>query len=553
MLEPFSFNYIFLLIEYVFGALAIVFAIISTVYKLKLNQVTVSLALFGFSIVLWDLLVFIHRTASTAQSSIQIFKVIGAVHPFILGFFFLTFLNIWSARLLNLLCLVPSFIGSIIYTFFVEYEVVEGVFGWSYRTLIAPNATFVINFFTPIYMASIVFVLVFLWLKAASKSLRRRLFYILVSFIIFQAVGVTLTNIILLQANPDFPPLGGLFYLATFTVIYYVLNAPQKDMIALVPLGYSRMAEDFSKLLKAFIDSMSGFPEQLGIRYFKILSYLNGKGLGDILSFDSKGSRILLNIKGDFEVGKISGFIDLALSLLGSGELDKRFGIVLVEFINKNYSVLGAELVHVLKKHEKYLRSERLFEIFSKDLKQMFLPKGCSLNDFDLFSKNVGITHDVFRVSNFLLEFSSESYLSRVLDFVKECLCNGEPVYVFTRKGSVVENLLSEFESIKFVYLSTTYSKVSRLSESISFVPANDISSILGFFNTICRTGGGIVFDNISDIIILTSFEQAYKMVRHALDILSGSFSNCLFLINRNIHGNNILSAFESLFKYVLR
>lgn len=187
--------------------MAIFFAILSTVYKLRLNQVTVSLALFSFSIVLWDLLVFIHRTASTAQYSIQIFKVIVVVHPFILGFFFLTFLNIWRARLLNLLCLVPSFIGSIIYAFFIEYDVVEGAFGWSYSTLIASHATFVINFFTPIYMTSIVFVLVFLWLKTASRPLRRRLLYILVSFIIFQAVSVTLTNIILLQENPDFPPL----------------------------------------------------------------------------------------------------------------------------------------------------------------------------------------------------------------------------------------------------------------------------------------------------------------------------------------------------------
>ncbi|MCX8188506.1 MAG: hypothetical protein N3F64_02235 [Nitrososphaeria archaeon] len=553
MLEPFSFNYIFLFIEYILGALAIVFATILTLYRLKVNFVSVSLALFGFSIVLWDVLVFIHRTAATYEFSIQIFKVIGVVHPFILGFFFLTFLNIWRTRLLNLLCLAPSVFGSIIYTFFVEYEMVEGAFGWSYHTIIAPHATFVIIFFTPIYMASILFVLIFLWLKAASKSLRKSLLYILVSFIIFQAIGVTVTNFILLQVNPNFPPLGGFFYLATFLVIYHVLNIPSKDIITLVPLGYSKMAEDFSKLLKAFIESMSSFPEQLGIRYFRILSYLNERGLGDVLSFDSKDSRILLNIRGDIEVDTVNKFIDLTLTLLESGELDKSFGSFLVEFINKNYSVLGAALVQVLKRHENYVRSERLFEMFSKDLKQMFLPKGFSLNDFEVFSKNIGITHDVFKISNFLLEFSSEDYLPRVLDFVKECLCNGENVYVFTRKGSVLENALNMFENLKFVFLSTTHSKVVQLNERISFVPAGDISSILGFFNTITRVGGCIVFDNISDIIILTSFEQAYKMIRHALDILSTGGSHCLFLINKNVHGNSILSAFESLFKYVLR
>ncbi|MEM0385119.1 MAG: hypothetical protein QXJ62_05295 [Nitrososphaeria archaeon] len=553
MLEPFSFNYIFLLIEYVFGALAIVFATILTMYKLRLNQVSVSLALFGFSVVLWDLLVFMHRTALTAQLSLQIFKVIGLIHPFILGFFFLTFLNIWRARLLNLICLAPSVFGSLIYAFFVEYEMVEGAFGWSYRTIIAPHATFMINLFTPIYMASIILVLVLLWFKAASRSIRKRLMYILASFIIFQAIGVTVTNFIILQADPDFPPLGGLFYLGTFIVIYYVSNVPQSDVITLVPLGYSKMAEDFSRLLKAFIEGMSRFPEQLGIRYFRLFSLFNEKGLGDVLSFDSRGSRILLNIKGDVDVERVNRFIDLSLALLESGELDKSFGSTLVDFVNKNYSVLGAELVHVLKKHEGYIRSERLFEMFSKDLKQMFLPKGFSVNDIEVFSKSIGVTHEVFRVSNFLLEFSSEDYLSKIIDFVKECLCGGENVFVFTHKGSVIENALNGFENLKFVFLSTTHSKVVHMNERISFVPAGDISSILGFFNIICRTGGGIVFDNVSDIIILTSFEQAYKMVRHALDLLSNSGSHCLFLINRNVHDKNILSAFESLFRYVLR
>lgn len=62
----------------------------------------------------------------------------------------------------------------------------------------------------------------------------------------------------------------------------------------------------------------------------------------------------------------------------------------------KYYSVLGAELVRVLKKHENYVKSKGLFGMFSKDLRQMFLPKGFSLNDFEAFPKNVGIIHDFF-------------------------------------------------------------------------------------------------------------------------------------------------------------
>jgi len=42
-------------------------------------------------------------------------------------------------------------------------------------------------------------------------------------------------------------------------------------------------------------------------------------------------------------------------------------------------------------------------------------------------------------------------------------------------------------------------------------------------------------------------------MVRHALDIFSGTGSHSLFLINKNVHGTDVLSAFESLFKYIIK
>jgi len=548
------FNYLFLFQEYVVGAAAITFATILILYRLKINQVSISLSMFGFSIALWDVLVFFHRTAETAPLSLQIFKVIGMVHPFLLGFFFLTFLNIYRPRMLNALCLAPSALGSLFYTLFVDYDMAWGSFGWSYRTIIAPQASFFINLFTPFYMASILFVLAFLWLKAFTKSLRRKIMYILVSFIVFQAVGVTVTNIILLQQDPNFPPLGGLFYLATFAVIYYVSSSPERERLTLVPLGYSKMAEDFSKLVNSFIESLSKFPEQLGIRYFRIVSYLNERGLGSLLLYDGEGSRILLNVKGDVEVEKVNSFIDLSLTLLEEGEVEKGFEVPLVEFVNRNYGMLGAGLVHTLKRHERYIVSQRLFEKFSdRMLKQIFLPKGFTEEDLEAFSRRLGLSHEELRKSQVLVEFDSEKYLSHVSEFVRECLSNNENVYVFTRKGGALEEALAEYERVEFLFLSPTASKVARLDGRRRVVPVSDPSSILGVFSTVSREGCGIVFDSLSDIILLTSFEQAYKMVRHALDIISNTGSHSLFLINRSVHGKEVLSAFETLFKHVVR
>jgi len=554
MLELSVFNFIFLFLEYFVGALAVIFATILTIHRLKVNYVSVSLAMFGLSIAVWDILVFLHRTAETYEYSLQVFKVIGILHPFILGFFFLTFLNIWKPRMLNVLCLIPSLFGSVLYAIFVEYSMIRGDFGWSYQTIIDPQANLIITFFIPIYMASVLIVLFFLWLKAATKSLKRKIMYILVSFIVFQAVGVTVTNIIFMQSDPNFPPLGGLFYLATFTIIYYVSSTPEKEVLTLVPIGYSKMSEDFSRLVKSFIECLSRFPEQLGIRYFRLVSYLDEGGLSDLISYDDKGSRIILNIREDVDVNKINSFIDLALTLLEDGEVERKFNHVLAEFIDRNYSLLGAELVQVLKRHEPYIVSERVFERFSASvLRQIFLPKGFSENDLDVFSRKIGINHNILRMSNVLIEFDSENYLPKVNDFVRECLSNNESVYIFTRRGSAMEARFKEYDGVKFFFLSPTSSKVVKLNEKMYMVPVNDISSILGVFNTLCKGVSGIVFDNLSDIILLTSFEQAYKMVRHALDIFSGTGSHSLFLINKNVHGTEVLSAFESLFKYVIK
>ncbi len=48
MLELSTLSFIFLFLEYLVGALAVIFATILTIYRLKVNYVSVSLAMFGF-------------------------------------------------------------------------------------------------------------------------------------------------------------------------------------------------------------------------------------------------------------------------------------------------------------------------------------------------------------------------------------------------------------------------------------------------------------------------------------------------------------------------
>lgn len=112
----------------------------------------------------------------------------------------------------------------------------------------------------------------------------------------------------------------------------------------------------------------------------------------------------------------------------------------------------------------------------------------------------------------------------------------------------------SGYQKVYYVFLSTSSSKTLKVNGKETIVPASDISQILGTFITIKNSfePAAVVFDNLTDIFLLTNFEQAYKMARHALDIQATSGIPMLFLINKEVHGKEIMSTFEALFKIVI-
>jgi len=248
--------------------------------------------------------------------------------------------------------------------------------------------------------------------------------------------------------------------------------------------------------------------------------------------------------------------IDTSLTLLEKGELDQAYAENLINFISRNYGEISVDLIGLLKQHEEYLKLNRLLDrIGEGKLRLLFAPEDFKEEDLERFSSSIKSSHKGIFKASVLLEFSSNvNYESKVGDFARESFANGEKVYIFTRMESRVDLALRGL-GVNYVFLSTLSSSIHKVGEKTKIIQITDISQILGAIMLIKNTNesSSIVFDSLTDLMLLTNFEQAYKASRHALDIIANSSIHALFLIEKDAHDKSKMSAFENLFRFVIK
>ncbi|MGQ9781987.1 MAG: hypothetical protein ACUVQ8_07050 [Nitrososphaeria archaeon] len=549
--------FLFLFLQYIAGAISIVGLSLLATAKFKANPVALSLLAFGICIAVWDILVFFHRIAETADASLTILKASVVIGPFIFGFYFLIFLNIWQVRKINLLCMIPSFFGSVFSLNIISQVTKSDSYGWSYQMQpLKLDTALTIYGATIIYVLAITVVLTYLSLKSPNKNLRKRFLYILTVFILFQVIGLVVTNVLLIQGNPNSPPLGGIFHLATFVAISYAVFSPVKEE-ALKPKAPEVVTSPEEFLRSLYTSFTQDSRDMLGSRYFQFVTYLRGCGLEKIIDFD--GNRLLLITPKKEEIGasQLACLVDKCFFLLERNEVPPKFLEELVAFLNGTYQQIGPELVKVLKKHEEYVKnSEILYKVAQGKFRLLLTPEGYSEEDLERFSSGIGLTHEKLKKTNVLLELSTgKDYLDIVEDFIQECISNGEEVHIFTRKESPMNLKLKGTLNVSFSLLSPSSSKAIKVDEREKVIPTRELSEILGIFLTITRSGKhyAIVFDNLTDFLLLTAFDQTYKMVRHALDLQASSKVHSLFLINKDAHSKEIFAALEPLFHIIVK
>ena len=169
------------------------------------------------------------------------------------------------------------------------------------------------------------------------------------------------------------------------------------------------------------------------------------------------------------------------------------------------------------------------------------------------FTKSLGIPEPSLFGKIFLFEVDPAfNYEKGVKDFVDELMSSGVVVFAFTWKGSPVYNALSKL-GVRFYVLSghVSYPKATE-SEFEILVPQNDHAILLDLLQKTISANNegkvGVIFDNISDMILSSNLESSYKFIKQANEIMGGSKLTALFLFTYRAHDEKTLNLIRSLF-----
>ena len=175
-------------------------------------------------------------------------------------------------------------------------------------------------------------------------------------------------------------------------------------------------------------------------------------------------------------------------------------------------------------------------------------------NKNQLFSKSFGMTHEQIIGKKVLFEIDpTANYQNALSNFVSEARNNDEVVFIFTSANSFFHSKFSKTEDVRFFIMASKTSSSENTNKKETILPASDLSLLLDAFLRIQKTEKrktvNIVFDNLSDTILLCGFEKTYKFTRWLLESASSTKSTFLFLFNPTAHDPMTSSSIRGLFQ----
>jgi hypothetical protein len=185
--------------------------------------------------------------------------------------------------------------------------------------------------------------------------------------------------------------------------------------------------------------------------------------------------------------------------------------------------------------------------------KSFCLIEGFTERDAVRFSSKIGFSPQQLLGCGVLFKFDPDKHYERVVnDFLIENLAYGRLCCIFTRRNSRIHRISMNKRDVSIFLLSPITSKIQKTSEAETVLPVTDLSGILGIVQEKSSEGKNpiaIIFDSLSDIVLMVGFEAAYKFTRHLIDMISMLKIPALFLINEKAHRKEVVSAFEGLFE----
>lgn len=169
------------------------------------------------------------------------------------------------------------------------------------------------------------------------------------------------------------------------------------------------------------------------------------------------------------------------------------------------------------------------------------------------FSKSFGMSHQQMSGKKILLEVDPTSDFHEALfSFVSEARIHDEKLLIFTSKSSPLHLKFSGIKHIKLYLLASKTSSPPKRNANETLLPANDLSVLL---NTIAKIHGvkrrkpvKVLFDNLSDTILLCGFEKTYKFIRWLLETITSPKMTILFVFNPTAHDPKTSSSVRGLF-----
>lgn len=147
----------------------------------------------------------------------------------------------------------------------------------------------------------------------------------------------------------------------------------------------------------------------------------------------------------------------------------------------------------------------------------------------------------------------ASGFYQALINFISEAMTNNESLFVFTSRNSLLHTALSG-EKVKFYLLSPKISSLKHINKKKTLVPMRDLSVLLDTITKTWKKGirkpRTIIFDNLSDTILMCGFEKTYKFMRFLLESKSSPKVTALFIFNPAAHDSAMSSSIRSLFQF---
>ena len=393
-----------------------VFSLAISIYVLYKRPKTLTMKcffFFGLIVSSWALAVYFQRTAPDSVTSSFFFVISFTSNSMSLPTYLFTALSIREERKKMSIIFIPMILSVIAYPFFsLKFYLTD--FGWNYNVETTSLLVLVYSAVYFAYMIATVVSLLELMRRARSTVLKRKYLILLTSFTAFQAIGIPLTNY-LMMSNPIFPPLGGVLNLLTFLFIGFAITIKEEKF----SLVSTFAKKDFSTIYSSFLAILYNYTTgaSLGEGSFKFTDFIKESGIEENVQLSKSG----VTFKGTENLN-IPDLINRNLKILEVNFVNTEVVDCYLRVLNFAYSTLRDKFDTVVASNEDFLKQSDLIYGINRGHYLERLAEDRSLDDLNdvdaclkIYKRILLLVSDIIRSSDDLKKRTSMYYATKTV------------------------------------------------------------------------------------------------------------------------------------------